>query len=175
MATITTPERKTRYRPSPQLYRFTYRSLVERDGESCSICNTGPPLEIDHIDRRIDTWVLSKLRLACKPCNVSLQNVTAPSVKVRERTSEVGDASTEIGLSQEYEPRYRKWLFDRAMVNRPLYTDEAINSGAEFVGCNPQTTRRYLAKACSESGMYELVTVRVENRNRKQVVVREHG
>lgn len=94
------------------------------------------------------------------------------SVRGREREKEwIGTGSSEIDINQDAEPRYRKWLKERASrTTRPLYMQEAVYGGAETIGISPITARRYLGKATSPQGDFILVAVKEQGRTLKQIV-----
>jgi hypothetical protein len=50
------------------------------------------------------------------------------------------------------EPRFRAWIVGELQKKVLLVKKDAINAGAEFVGCSPQTTARYLDKLTSSQG-----------------------
>ena len=125
--------------------------------------------EIDHINQDPGDNRPENLRGLCKSCNLRQRNlVSADSVKSESVTDY--EASAEIQISQDAEPRFRRWLFERTGSRLPLYASEAIYGGAEFVGISPVTARRYLGKVTSPQGIYSVVTVKALNRTLKQVV-----
>ena len=58
------------------------------------------------------------------------------------------EGSPEMAASRYFRVRYRAWV----IANVPMSKTEAINGGAETVGCNPLTAARYLAMLTSAAG-----------------------
>ncbi len=140
-------------------------------GHKCTLCPATDRLEQDHVNGNRNDNRLTNFRWLCHTCNLAARRlIPSAGLDESERKLEDGLTSAEISINRDKEPAYRRWLFVRASDRRPLYVDEAINAGAETVGCSPLTTRRYLAKAVSKSGIYDLIPVRTENRTLKQVV-----
>jgi len=151
---------------------WVYRFLVIRDGEFCQRCHKSPaatfPLEIDHIDGNPKNDAPGNLQLLCKRCNIQIRNtMDAYSAKWgREGEKTEGKANTRIAKSAAnyregspemqanllYEVAYRKWLLKEINTQGGLDKKEAINAGAELVGCSPNTTKRYLEKLTSAGG-----------------------
>jgi predicted transcriptional regulator YheO len=64
----------------------------------------------------------------------------------------------EMALGRSYEKRFRKWisgLIQSPENNGVLQYDFVVNSGAERIGCSPETIKRYLKKLTSKAGAYE--------------------
>lgn len=145
--------------------------IVERDGPNCAICHAEPtePLEIDHLDPDGPNHA-KNLRLLCKTCNLarrrkrgrrgilsestdesahqlSLDDLRAPTDQAK-REIPYADGSPEMKASAWFEPTYRAWI----VGNLPMPKTDAINGGAEAVGCSPETATRYLAKLTSIAG-----------------------
>ena len=148
---------------------WVYRYLCLRDGEFCQLCRYVPTprngLDIDHIDRNINNNVQSNLRLLCRSCNVAEGNKKRrhiPSVTQRERENPstrivkssvvYRDGSAEMQANYLFELNYRNWLNAYIDENGFIPKKEAINAGAEVVGCNPTTSAKYLAKLTSVVG-----------------------
>lgn len=152
---------------------WAYRFLVLRDGEQCARCFEIPTaqntLDIDHIDG--DDWnnEPDNLRLLCRGCNVTLGNkarVLSSDQYVYEREGKEGKAqtrvsrdivnykegSTEMQANFLFELDFRKWLLGKIRDQGGYPKLDAINSGAEIVGCSPSTTVRYLGKLTSREG-----------------------
>lgn len=137
------------------------------------------PLEIDHIDG--DPWnnEPTNLRLLCKPCNITLRNHPhADSPKnVCGGESERPRAAEERGEGQPatrvvrqdvdyrhaeapptmqanflFEIDFRSWLLKQVQERAFVPRQDAIDAGAELVGCSPKTTERYVRKLVSSCG-----------------------
>ena len=221
--------------------RLRYRYLVLRDGERCYLCGQVPlgaedcitySLDIDHYDEDKTNDDEANLRLCCRPCNVTKQNLLrrlgrkkvditgsstgsstcqpicsstlsvnprsesgekcssnlrAPrseasqgqSQGVREREHVEKDASVKVSKTIDsgtpntriykgvipygegspemqanglFEVDYRDWLLHHIADIGFVPKREAINAGAELVGCNPTTAAKYLAKLTSMVG-----------------------
>ena len=134
-------------------------------------------LEIDHEDGNPWNDDPNNLRLLCKKCNVILENkarslqpahpplARPPSAQcVREREEgkpetrivrEVVDfmqGAAEMQANFLYEVQYRHWLLEEVSKKGSIEKGDAINAGAEVVGCSPATTQKYLAKLLSTAG-----------------------
>lgn len=159
---------------------WAYRFLVLRDGDQCAHCHKIPTaqnttfgtLDIDHIDGHPINWLPSNLRLLCHHCNVTIENKrrsgNIPPSDPCERVSEEGQPMTavakedagyrwgspEMQANQLFEVAYRRWLLTK-VDHTGYYKTDAINEGAEVVGCSPATTQRYLAKLTSAAGPLE--------------------
>lgn len=151
---------------------WAYRYLVLRDEEQCARCfnipTTQNTLDIDHIDGNPRNNEPDNLRLLCRSCNVALGNHSRASSAqyVCEREGKEGKASTRVVRevvryqegSQEmqanflFELDFRKWLIEQVREKGGFPKLDAIAAGAEFVGCSPSTTARYLAKLTSSVG-----------------------
>ena len=168
---------------SRNTYDWAYRYLTLRDGEQCVICRAKPPkakLEIDHINGDITNNNPDNLCLLCKKHNCEMRSKSpAEHKKIIERysllnekerentvalpatqfTKEVVDyqtGSVEMQANAMFEINYREWLINMVKTHQEYLKEEAINAGAEIVGCSPLTTRRYLQKLTSSSGvLYE--------------------
>ena len=168
---------------SRHTYEWAYRYLSLRDGEICIICGAKPPnakLEIDHIDGDTANNSPGNLCLLCKKHNCemrgkkpsehkriiqchSLQNERARenslAVPATQFTKEILDyhsGSTEMQANSLFEMSYREWLMNRVATMQEYLKEDAINAGAEQVGCSQLTTRRYLQKLTSSIGpLYE--------------------
>lgn len=157
---------------SVQTRAWAYRYLVLRDGEICAECTNAPTtfygLDIDHIDGNIHNKEESNLRLLCRRCNVSRENKRRAHSPSRQRESErvieiprtrvvksavvYHSGSVEMQANLLFEIDYRSWLFSYLQQNEFISKKEAINAGAEFVGCNPSTSAKYLSKLTSLYG-----------------------
>ena len=54
---------------------------------------------------------------------------------------------------KEYERK--KLKKERELIHGVLQYDFVVNSGAEKIGCSPETIKRYLKKLTSKAGAYE--------------------
>ena len=75
------------------------------------------------------------------------------------------NGSAEMQVS-EAEIDFRDFIRERVKLLIEYSKKEAINSGAERTGANPQTTRRWLAKLVSDEGEYE----EVKNEQKQKVI-----
>jgi len=147
---------------------WAYRFLVLRDGEVCQDCGEIPTtrngLDIDHIDGDENNNEESNLRLLCRKCNVARENrrrARRPSVqeerenprtRVLKQTVPYHEGSAEMQANFLFEIDYRSWLLQFVREYGFITKKEAINAGAETVGCNPTTSAKYLAKLTSLAG-----------------------
>jgi len=158
---------------------MAYRFISARDGEYCLICQKKPPLsrlQIDHADNSPDNWDPVNLHLLCRKDNLAMRQLSAAEHRKtieyhsakneRARAQKSGleatqtvkglvdyrQGSAEMQANSYYEMQFREWLLGVLRENRVITRKEAVNSGAEVVGCNPTTTARYLAKLTSSIG-----------------------
>lgn len=160
---------------------WIYRFLVLRDGEKCAICGQPPvtqnngsgpqTLEVDHVDGNDWNNDPDNLRLAHKRCNIAARNSLprgdsaknvcvqnrlrkegSPSTRVIREAVDYGRGTPEMQANFLYEVDFRRliltWVRDRGFVTK----SDAINAGAEIVGCSPATAGRYLSKLTSSAG-----------------------
>lgn len=182
-------------RYTPKVLQWLYRFLVLRDSELCLLCQRGPGknrrFEIDHIDSNPRNDDPANLCLLCSQCNKKLQILTPSEHKklVRRRYAQLvcewecvrGNPSTLIKKSQVgysegnkemqannlFEVEYREWLLRQVKLGGYYPKDEAINAGAEEVGCSPATATRYLNKLTSAAGVLEILYTK-----QKQAIVK---
>ena len=159
---------------------WAYQYLCLRDGEYCQVCHVNKTtfydtktklpitfydLDIDHIDGDPLNNSPSNLRLLCRQCNASeggKKSRKRKSVTEREREypstrivkSSVGyrEGSAEMQANLLFELDFREWINAFVHENGFIPKKEAINAGAEVVGCNPVTAAKYLAKLTSIVG-----------------------
>lgn len=157
---------------------WVYRYLVLRDGEQCARCFNIPTpqntlygtLDIDHIDGNPFNWDTNNLRLLCHPCNVTLENKARvleippsdqverernqgkPATRVIKEAVPYKQGSPEMQASYLCELDYRTWILGKIRELGGFPRPDAINAGAEIVGCSPSTTTKYLAKLSSSEG-----------------------
>lgn len=153
---------------STETRAWAYRFLVLRDNEICDNCGDFPTtrngLDIDHIDGNPHNNEESNLRLLCRTCNVARENrrrAKSPSVqgeRVNPRTRVLKqdipyhEGSAEMQANYLFELDYRTWLLQFIQEHGFINRKEAVNAGAEIVGCNPTTSAKYLAKLVSLAG-----------------------
>lgn len=158
---------------------IAYRFIAARDGEYCLKCRRKPPavpLQIDHADNDPNNWDPENLHLLCQKDNIELRGKPVAKHKrlirgysannERERARERGresthlvkdlvdfrNASPEMKANSYYETQYREWLLTIIREQGLITKVEAVNSGAEVVGCSPLTSSRYLTKLTSSVG-----------------------
>ncbi|MBM3156460.1 MAG: HNH endonuclease [Chloroflexi bacterium] len=147
---------------------WVYRFLVLRDGESCQECGKSPTtrngLDIDHIDGNSHNNEESNLRLLHRECNVARENRRRPRrpsvqgerenprTRVLKQAIPYHEGSAEMQANFLFEVDYRIWLLQFVSQFGFITKKEAINAGAETVGCNPTTSAKYLAKLTSLAG-----------------------
>lgn len=157
---------------------WIYRFLVERDGKNCIHCGkSGVALEIDHADRDKSNHDPSNLHLLCKKCNnyfrTLLVNDQIKTIQIdcakreREREKIIGNVSThllkyvvdyntgstEMQVNALCEVNFRRWLLEEIDRQNEITVKDAVNGGAEIVGCSPITTTRYVEKLTSPYGI----------------------
>jgi len=155
---------------SPQTRAWAYRFLVLRDGEKCRACGSVPKntygLDIDHIDRNPTNTNPDNLRLLCRSCNVAEENRKRPSdgvcvgvhgkenprTRIAKEAASYSQGSPEMQANALFEVRYRHWLQSFIAASGFVARKDAVNAGAEAVGCSPATAGRYLAKLTSLTG-----------------------
>ncbi len=160
-------------------HAIAYQFIAARDGEHCLICGKKPPktkLQIDHADNNTDNWNPDNLHLLCQKDNTSLRGKpisehkktiqTYSARNERERARERGREGThlvkelvdyrtgsqEMKANSYYEIQYREWVLSVVREHGVITKLEAVNSGAEVVGCSTLTAGRYLVKLTSGVG-----------------------
>jgi len=128
-----------------------YTFLVKRDGEYCKGCGklaTECQLVVDHRDNDSKNNTESNLQLLCRSCNYRKNPRNEPlDLCVSNKNS--------ISINQEKELQFRKFVYESLDESQVIEYDELINSGAEYFGISPETSKRYLKKMCSELGQLE--------------------
>lgn len=69
-----------------------------------------------------------------------------------------------------YEPKYRGWVLKQVSQRRLMGWKEAVEAGAEVVGCSLQASERYLRKLTSSEGPLQILT---DNFGNKQIAFKE--
>lgn len=156
----------------PRTRQWVYRFLILRDGgEHCQECGLFPGgtfgQQIDHIDGNKNNEDPPNLRLLCARCNVTRENIRRgqprrkpkcprerenPQTRIVKAAVPYATGSAEMQANLLYEVDFRTWLSDFLRENGFITKKEAVNAGAEVVGCNPTTATKYLAKLTSIVG-----------------------
>ena len=139
-----------------------YNLLLARvGGEICQLCGRtrvqlikaglSPNLVIDHKNNNNSDNRLSNLQFLCHSCNTKKNHPTLEEPQQRVMTPE-------MALGRSYEKRFRRWV--SGLIQTPdnhgiLAYDFLVHSGAEQIGCSPETIKRYLKKMTSQAGAYE--------------------
>ena len=120
-----------------------------RDLERLKMDGHKPEFCIDAIDNSGDHKRIENLQLLCHSCNTKKNH---PQTDVPFHRT----ATPEMIVGKRYESDFRRWVAGLFMVNEDvgLEYDFLISSGAEKVGCSPETVKRYLKKMTSSEGMY---------------------
>ena len=148
-----------------------YKKLVKRNAEKCNKCGRKPPevkkLVIDRIDNQGDYKDLNKLQLLCYRCNYlknprnkKQQPLDNGGVGVGEDVKEKVDFGYEssISINREKEPLFYPYVDQRLeeSPNGVVDADDLEYSSAWDLELSQRTTAKYLKKACSSAGPYEL-------------------
>ena len=137
-----------------------YENIKKRDGAYCRGCQaleSERELIIHHKDNNNSNNSYSNLILLCRKCNYMVH----PRLSEREPLDVCGggcdslDRETEITINREKEPKFRKYVELRVGEEKQVPQQDLIHSGAEYCGCSPKTTRRYLDKLISIEGRYQ--------------------
>lgn len=160
-----------------------------RDGDKCAICGGSErekKLVIDHSDGNKDNDDPENLRLLCYSDSMRERWRLAKSklewTRERERLSgspteqvhkivDYGQGSPEMQVTDLAEDEYRYYVIARIRLQGPIPKREAINAGAERVGINPTTSRRYLDKLTSSEG--PLKEYKDPNWRRKMIALKD--
>lgn len=76
----------------------------------------------------------------------------SPITRIIKEAVDYQMGSAEMRANHHFEEPYRSWVIAAVREHGHLSKDEAINAGAELVGCNPTTAKKYLAKLTSSAG-----------------------
>ena len=154
-------------------HHLAYGFIVSRDGEYCLICKCGidkVKLQIDHADNDPSNWEPENLHLLCQNHNLQLRCISVTDklrtlrshsaknvcgsenshsgVKTLKDTVNYWSGSVEMRANSLFEPAFTEWLF----AHLPIAREDAQYSGAQVVGCSPETATRYLKKLTSTAG-----------------------
>jgi len=76
--------------------------------------------------------------------------------------------------NQESETAFRHWLYETVRKKRSFPMEEVMHSGAEKCECSQQSIKRYLQKATSMEGWYQIVDGMVKfKREYENHIIRE--
>ncbi len=132
----------------------------KQGGEYCILCKIepwilieqgkSPILFIDHINNNNSDNRLDNYQLLCRSCNTKKNHPSLAEPFTRS-------ATPEMISGKRFEGDFRRWVSGQYMENENIGLNYSylINSGAEFVGCSPETIKRYLAKMTRQAGIYE--------------------
>jgi hypothetical protein len=161
-------------------YALATAFITERDGNHCLICGRSGDrisLQIDHADNDPTNFNPDNLHLMCGRCNCTKRQMTvaeqkrhvkkysAKNERERERTKGTSATNTiravvdyksgsiEMQASSYFEPQFREWILQMIITNGSILKREAVNSGAEYVGCSSIASKRYLDKMVSAMGV----------------------
>ena len=137
-----------------------YENHKKRDGAYCRGCQaleSERELIIHHKDNNNSNNSYSNQILLCRKCNYMVH----PRLSERKPLDVCGgvcdslDRETEITINREKEPKFREYVEFRVREEKEVTQQDLINGGAEYCGCSPKTTRRYLDKLTSSEGKYQ--------------------
>ena len=72
-----------------------------------------------------------------------------PRTRIAKEAASYSQGSPEMQANALFEVRYRHWLQGFIAARGFITKREAVNAGAEAVGCSPATAARYLSKLTS--------------------------
>ena len=141
--------------------KIAYPYLKNEFGAYCQMCQaleSERELIIDHIDNNNRNNNPSNWQFLCYTCNY----IKNPRLKERKEPLDVCVGvydslyrETEITINREKEPKFLEYVEFRVGEEKKVPQQDLINSGAEYCGCSPKTTRRYLDKLTSSEGKYQ--------------------
>ena len=126
-----------------------HKKLAEQFGDVCNFCgrsSTEYQIIVDHRDNDNSNNDMNNLQLLCRRCN----NIKNPKGTVDKCVSE---PKTELQINRSKEPQFRRHVYEEINKHQSVDPEVLINSGAELLGLSPVTTKRYLDKLCSKSGL----------------------
>ena len=77
-----------------------------------------------------------------------------PGTRIVRQVVDYSDARAPVTMQANslYEVDFREWLLKTVRERRMYLKADAVNAGAEMVGCSPETAKRYIAKLASPTG-----------------------
>ena len=183
-------------RLTPQLRAWVYHYLVATMGEYCILCGkSNCKLQIDHIDANPHNNERDNLCLLCPTCNKKLQRLTPqehkkliklrcdqhacmrerergnPATSIVKETIDYTNGTVQMQANQCFEVEFREWLLKQIKAIGYYLKDDAVYSGAEVVGCSPETIVRYIRKLTSSEGVLE----EVMSNNKQRIIKYKNG
>ena len=135
-----------------------YNLVVKHDGEYCKLCGALPherQLILEHRDNDNTNNNLENLQIMCRPCNYRKNpRKSKRPENLCENTSNSTPKLTELDINRTKEPQFKKFVAKRVNSHGYAVEKDLINAGAESIGVSPVTTKRYLDKMCSSTGIY---------------------
>jgi hypothetical protein len=136
--------------------------VQQQGGEYCVFCNRDKKdlmndghkpefcIDVDNNSHDHSKKNLREMQLACHPCNTKKNHPSNTEPFTRT-------ATPEMILGKRYESDFRRWVVGLFLPNENVgFTySYLVGSGAEKVGCSPESIKRYLSKMTSDEGMYE--------------------
>jgi hypothetical protein len=121
-----------------------------RDKESLMRDGHKPEFCLDCIDNSGDHKRIENLQLLCHSCNTRKNH---PQIDIPYHRT----PTPEMVAGKKYESDFRRWVQGQYLenANTGLEFEYLVSSGAEKIGCSPETIKRYLKKMASNEGMYE--------------------
>lgn len=167
----------SRFRASIRPWVYNY--LCMRDGERCAICGKVPTcpkskkgmskyLDVDHVNGNKKDNDPGNLRLLCRSCNVAESNrsrarrtkgslcVCVSATEALKSVVSYSDGSAEMAVSGYCETKFRAWVMTVVEEEGFIRKSDAVEGGAELVGCSTATTLRYLTKMASITGALKI-------------------
>ena len=136
-----------------------YSYLKTRFGAYCRGCQaleSERELVIDHRDNNNFNNHSNNWQLLCRSCNyIKNPRLVERPLDVCGGGCDSLDRETEITINREKEPKFREYVEFRVREEKEVTQQDLINGGAEYCGCSPKTTRRYLDKLISIEGRYQ--------------------
>jgi hypothetical protein len=152
------------------------KRCIKRDGSLCAKCGKKPARILHHVDNNPENNPadMTNWEGRCQPCNIKshprgvgkrgirarhkmilLMRESARECESEPESTKVQVQTKEMEKNSVCEPKFREWLADIIEDVGTISIEDAVNGGAEYVQCSPQTVKRYLDKLCSFTGGYE--------------------